>query len=84
MSYYFSKTVKADNIEAIEYRVKEALQSQRFGADTAIDFQQILKEKLNVDHKPYKVLGVCSPPFAHEALIAEQHIGTFMPCNVTI
>lgn len=84
MSYYFSKTVKAENIEAVENRVTEALKSQGFGVVNTIDFQQILKEKLDVDHKPYKVLGACNPPFAHEALNADQYIGALLPCNVTI
>ena len=84
MSYYFSKTVKAENIEAVEHQVTEALQSQGFGVVNTIDFQQILKEKLDVDHKPYKVLGTCNPPFAHEALNADQYIGALLPCNVTI
>jgi uncharacterized protein (DUF302 family) len=84
MSYYFSKTVQADNMETIESRTTEVLKAQGFGIVEEIDFQKILKNKLDIDHKPYKVLGACNPPFANEALNADRHIGALLPCNVTI
>ena len=37
-----------------------------------------------MDFRPYKILGACNPPFAHKALLAEEKIGTMLPCNVIV
>jgi uncharacterized protein (DUF302 family) len=46
--------------------------------------QETLKNKLDVDFKKYKILGACNPPYAHKALLAEDKIGTMLPCNVIV
>jgi uncharacterized protein (DUF302 family) len=43
-----------------------------------------LKKKLNMDFKKYRILGACNPPFAYQALQAEDKIGTMLPCNVIV
>ena len=83
MSYHFSKTIKLPFDEAIE-KVTEALKNEGFGILTEIDVQATLKKKLNVDFRPYKILGACNPPFAYEALKLEEKIGTMLPCNVIV
>lgn len=83
MSYYFSKTVNDDFDTAIE-KVTDELKKEGFGILTQIDVQQTLKEKLDVDFKKYKILGACNPHFAHQALLAEDTIGTMLPCNVIV
>jgi len=42
------------------------------------------KEKLDVDFYNYKILGASNPPFAYKALLAEDKIGTMLPCNVIV
>jgi uncharacterized protein (DUF302 family) len=37
-----------------------------------------------VDFKKYRILGACNPSFAHQALQAEDKIGTMLPCNVIV
>ncbi len=83
MSYYFSKTLPLGFDEAIE-KVAEALKVEGFGILTEIDVQATLKKKLDVDFRPYKILGACNPPFAYQALQAEEKIGTMLPCNVIV
>lgn len=83
MSYYFSKTVNDDFDTAIE-KVTEELKKEGFGILTQIDVKETLKKKLDVDFKKYKILGACNPHFAYKALLAEDAIGTMLPCNVII
>ncbi len=83
MNYYFVKQTRYGFEEAIT-RVTEALKQEGFGILTEIDVQETLKKKLNVDFRRYKILGACNPPFAHQALQAEEYIGTMLPCNVIV
>ncbi len=83
MSYYFSKKTDLGFTEAIE-KVTEALKSEGFGILTEIDVKETLKKKLDVNFRPYKILGACNPPFAYKALQAEDKVGIMLPCNVIV
>lgn len=83
MSYYFSKKVSLTYEQAIE-KVTAELKQSGFGILTEIDVKATLKTKLDVDFPKYKILGACNPKFAHQALLAENHIGTMLPCNVIV
>lgn len=83
MSYYFTKTLDVSFDEAIT-RVTEELKKEGFGILTEIDVKEILREKLNVDFKKYRILGACNPPLAYKALQAEDKIGLMLPCNVVV
>jgi len=83
MSYAFSTKIDLSYNEAIE-KVTEALKQEGFGILTEIDVQATLKKKIDVDVKPYKILGACNPPLAHKAMQAEEQIGLMLPCNVIV
>lgn len=83
MSYYFAKTIDVPFDQAIEKTVA-ALKAHGFGVLTRIDVQATLKEKIGAQFHPYVILGACNPRMAHEALKAEDKIGTMLPCNVIV
>jgi uncharacterized protein (DUF302 family) len=83
MSYYFSKTLEMPFVQAIQH-VTEALAGKGFGVLTTIDVRATMKKKLDIDFRPYTILGACNPEFAHKALKTEDMIGTMLPCNVVV
>jgi uncharacterized protein (DUF302 family) len=83
MTPYFTKKVDLSFDNAIQ-KVTELLKGHGFGIITEIDVKETLKNKINTDFRPYRILGACNPTFAHKALKTFDKVGIMMPCNVIV
>jgi uncharacterized protein (DUF302 family) len=81
--YGFNISLTGD-MDAVRERVTAALQQQGFGVLTEIDVAATLKKKLDIERKPYLILGACNPVLANQALNADPDIGLLLPCNVVL
>jgi len=81
--YYFKTILAIPYGQAIDV-VKSVLAEEGFGILTEIDVRGTMKKKLDVDFKPYTILGACNPSLARRALEADEQIGLLLPCNVVV
>lgn len=83
MNYHFSKTIESSMENAIE-KVTEELKKDGFGILMDIDIKKTFKEKIDVDFRPYRILGTCSPTIGHKVLQIDDKMGVFLPCHIVV
>ncbi len=76
--------VTAEQFDKVESAVREIFKEKGFGVLTEINVKAVLKEKLNIDSKPHKILGMCNPNRAHRVLQENMDMSALLPCNVSV
>ena len=82
--YAITRRLDGATFDDADRRAREALAAEGFGVITEIDVQAVVKKKLGVDRKPYRILGACNPALANQALQTDVTVGVFLPCNVDL
>lgn len=81
----FNYTVKTQkNIDDVIEEITSKLSEIKFGVLGTLDFKEIFAKK-GVDYShQYKLLEVCNPQAAKQALDSDPNIGLLLPCTIAI
>ncbi|MDY0322415.1 MAG: DUF302 domain-containing protein [Candidatus Carbobacillus sp.] len=81
--HYTMQTSKSvdETLQALEHALKE----KRFGILWQMDIPHTLQQKgVSYDGGAYRVLEVCNPHEASQALETNLHAGYFLPCKIVV
>ncbi len=79
-----NRTINGADFDTVDQRVRASLADNGFGVLTEIDVKATMKQKIDVDMEPYRILGACNPSMAHKAIGLEARVGAMLPCNVIL
>jgi len=83
MIYAFGVELHMPFDEALA-QVQGAIQAEGLGVVSDVDVQAIMRNKLQEEVAPYRMLGACSPQLAKRVMEAEPEAGALLPCTVII
>lgn len=78
------RTTLTHDLDAAHERLSAALAERGFGVLTDLDLRAILRDKLGVEHEPHRILGVCNPELAKQALDVDRDVALLLPCTLTL
>ncbi len=78
------KRILDSGFEEALVRLPKALRAEGFALLNEVDVKDTLQEKLGVAFREYRILDVCNPSLAHEALSADLDLGMMVPCRVVV
>jgi len=81
MPYTLNATLSQPIDEAIE-TLKTTLMTHKLGIVSEINVQATIKNKLNEDIAPYRILGACNPGMAKKIIEAAPEAGALLPCTI--
>ena len=81
----FSYTVKTQkNIDDVITEITSKLSEIQFGILGILDFKEIFAKK-GIDYpNEYKLLEICNPQAAKQALDSDPNIGLLLPCTMAV
>ena len=81
----FNHTVKTQkNIDILIAEITSKLSEIKFGVLGTLDFKEIFAKK-GVDYPhEYKLLEICNPQAAKQALESDPNIGLLLPCTIAV
>lgn len=83
MIYAFGVELHMPFNEALA-KVQEAIQGAGLGVVSDVDVQAIMRNKLQEEIPPYRMLGACAPGLAKRVMEAEPEAGALLPCTVVV
>ncbi len=83
MNYYYARKIDG-SFEDIIGKIKNGLKEEGFGVLSDVNVKELFKSKLDINFRKYRILGACNPVFSHKALLAEERVGTMLPCNIIV
>jgi uncharacterized protein (DUF302 family) len=83
MTYHFSSVVDTKFDDAV-IRLKEVLEQHNFRVVSEIDMKDNFKKALNLEFRPYLLLGACNPRLTYRALQVEDKVGAMLPCTIVV
>lgn len=83
-SSYFESKVVSGSMDEVQQKTAAALKTVGFGILSTSNMHEKLNKQPGVNLKPYRILGVCNPKYAVQAIAAEENIGLFLPCKVIL
>jgi uncharacterized protein (DUF302 family) len=81
MNFVFSTQINQPIDEAIE-TLKSVLLKQHLGIVSDVNVSGIVKNKLNQDMSPYRLLGACNPGMAKTMIDDLPEVGVLLPCTI--